>query len=355
MSRFRVSVLGFCVALGACGEKFVAHTGPEGNGGSVGGGGFAPFAGQAGQGGDAGNDNSAGAEADAGDGGENNANAGHGGVQADGGTGGTGGRLGAAGGGAGGSTGGTSGTIGTAGIGGAPIDPAIPSSGLALWLRADRGIQQKDGLVQGWLDQSGNQMNAMQSSVIARPAYLATGFNGRPTLEFDGTGQFMKFNDGFGDFGKGVAALIVAQPTKSDCAQMLELSNGSEIDDIAFGMWQHKWAYEVESPYLQIGNVDEERFSLYAVNHRMGTSELRIDGSALSTLAMPLPVLPASGVRVNNFVGHTLYGSCDYFKGQISEIILYSRALTNTELTAIEKYLDARWSLSNQDEPTPTP
>ncbi|HKO53005.1 MAG TPA: hypothetical protein VJV79_35090 [Polyangiaceae bacterium] len=71
---------------------------------------------------------------------------------------------------------------------------------------------------------------------------------------------------------------------------------------------------------------------------------------------MPLPVVPSSGLRENNFVGHTLYGSgCEYFTGQISEIILYSRALTPIELTTIEAYLDTHWALAEQGVPTPAP
>jgi len=311
----RIAVLGLCVALGACGQKFVAHEGGAGGDGGVSSAGRNDdhAAGEVEAGGSAGD----GKSADAGD--------------------------------AGSETGG----VGGGGSGGA-IEPMLPPLGLSVWLRADRGIQQKDGHVQAWQDQSGNQTNATQESVSASPTYLATGFSGRPTLEFDGQGQFLKFADGFGDFSKGLAGLIVAKPTKSECASMVEFSNGSEIDDVAFGMWQNKWTYEVESPFIQSGNVDRERFSLYAVDHRLiGVADLRIDGTILSSLEMPLP---RSGIRLNNFVGHTLYGSgCEYFEGQISEIILYSRALSNAELSVIEKYLDTHWALSEQGAPTPAP
>jgi hypothetical protein len=346
--------MGLCVALGGCSGKFVAGAGTGGGGASGAAQGGAASAG-APAGGSAGGDNSSGAGADAGasasaDAGEAGAEAGGAAGAAD--QGGSGGTLGSAGGATGGVSGG--GTGGVSGGGGALIDPELPTKGLLVWLRADRGIQQKDGHVQVWQDQSGNLNNANQAGVSLRPAYLATGFNGRPTLEFDGQGQFLKFPDGFGDFSQGLTGFIVAKPSASECASMVELSNGSEIDDIALGMWQNKWTYEVEVPYLQLGSVDLERFSLYAVNHPpAGATELRIDGSTLNTLEMPVPVVPASGIRQHDFVGHTLYGGCNYFKGQISEIILYSRSLNHSELSAIEEYLDAHWALSEQDTPTP--
>ena len=341
--------MGLCFALAACGDKFVSHTGSGENGGASGVAGSGGD-GHVGEGGGAGNDDSAGAAAEAGEGDAGSSAGGHAGAPGKGGSGGL--LVDPVGG-----TSGKSGTGGAAGVGGALVEPPIPQAGLLVWLRADVGVESKDGFVQAWADQSDKHMNATQTTFAARPAYLATGFNGRPTLEFDGQGQFMKFDNGFGDFSSGAAAFIVAKPTKSDCAAMVELSNGTEIDDISFGMWQDKWTYEVEKPFLQLGSVDHQRFSLYSVNHHQaGTSELHIDGSSLGSMEMPLPVVPASGVRVSNFVGHTLYlGGCEYFKGQLSEVILYSRELSGIEMSAIEKYLDAQWGLSKQDQPGPTP
>ena len=303
--------------------------GAGGSGGNAG----TSSAGHADSGGSAGSTADAGTGADVGDAGSETG--GVGGAPA---SGGAGGLLGLAG--------------GLGGVAGAVIEPTLPSTGLLLWLRADYGIQQKDGRVQKWLDQSGNQIDATQGSSNEQPKYLATGFNGRPTLEFDGQGQFLKFEEGFGDFSKGLVGVILAKPSKSDCASMLEFSNGSEVDDIALGMWQNKWTYEVTEPLIQSGNVNLQAFSRYAVNHRpTGIADLRINGSTLTTLNMPLP---ASVVRVNDFVGHTLYaGGCEYFKGQISEIIMYSRSLPSSDLNAIEKYLEEHWALAEQDSAGP--
>jgi hypothetical protein len=345
VSRIRFAVLGLCVALAACGEKFVAHTDPGGSGGTSDSGvaGSAPVAGGADEGGSGGNAGSAGAAGDSGMG-EAGSDPGAGG-RAHGGSGGSGDNP-------------KGGSSGTAGSGGRSIDPMLPQDGLLVWLRADHGVHEKDGLVLTWDDQSSNNLNARQATVGSRPKYLPTGFNGRPTLEFDGQAQFLSFEPGFGDFSKGVAGLIVAKPTKSDCASMVEFSNGSEIEDVSFGMFQNKWTYEVDTAFIQAGDVDQSVFSLYAANHvPPSTGDLRINGATLGTLQMALPSLPASpGVRANNFVGHTLYGSnCEYFRGQISEIILYARSLGPLELVAIEKYLDQHWGVSTQDVPVPTP
>jgi hypothetical protein len=244
---------------------------------------------------------------------------------------------------------GNGGSSGHAGVGGTVEQPMIPQPGLALWLRADLGVLRANGLVQAWLDQSGNEMNAVPPSLNVRPEYLAKGLNDLPALKFDGAGQFLKLPEGaFGDFSHGLAGFMVLQPAASDCASVIELSNDPEIDDIAFGMWQHQWTYEVESPFIQSGNVELAAPSLYAVNHQPmlgmvdATGNLRIDRALLKSMGMPLPKTIA---RENNFVGHTLYGGCNYFAGTISEIIVYQRAVTVAEVKSIESYLEQHWDL----------
>jgi len=78
--------------------------------------------------------------------------------------------------------------------------------------------------------------------------------------------------------------------------------------------------------------------------------------SRLSFRYVGRPAVPSSGARDNNFVGRTLYGNgCEYFSGQISEIIQYLRPLSASELTTIEKYLHAHWALAEQDAEAPAP
>lgn len=57
-----------------------------------------------------------------------------------------------------------------------------------LWLDAADAttITTVSGAVSQWNDKSGNARNASQSTPGNRPSYQATGFNGKPTVRFDG-------------------------------------------------------------------------------------------------------------------------------------------------------------------------
>lgn len=63
----------------------------------------------------------------------------------------------------------------------------------ALWLDANASstITQSGGLVSTWADKSGNTGRNATATGTARPTYEATGLNGKPTLSFNGTSNYL--------------------------------------------------------------------------------------------------------------------------------------------------------------------
>src|SRR5262249_55164001 len=55
---------------------------------------------------------------------------------------------------------------------------------------------------------------------------------------------------------------------------------------------------------------------------------------------------PTSVVRANNFIGQGSAGG-NYFNGQIAELLVFSRAVTATERSAIEGYLLGKYQILN--------
>lgn len=64
-----------------------------------------------------------------------------------------------------------------------PWTPALLGASLALWLDADDAstITLNGSNVSQWDDKSGNNRHASQATAANQPAYLTTGFNGKPT------------------------------------------------------------------------------------------------------------------------------------------------------------------------------
>jgi hypothetical protein len=89
--------------------------------------------------------------------------------------------------------------------------PTDLGASLALWLdAADSGtviLRANTDFVERWNDKSSSGFDASQLTASSQPTYLATGFNGNPTLQTDGA-DFLEF--GVTSLGRNVSGLTCA-------------------------------------------------------------------------------------------------------------------------------------------------
>jgi hypothetical protein len=76
----------------------------------------------------------------------------------------------------------------------ATVAPPVPeTAALKLWLKADAGVTATAaGGVTAWTDFSGNFNSAFQSDVTATPQLVANAINGKPALRFDGGNDYLE-------------------------------------------------------------------------------------------------------------------------------------------------------------------
>ena len=102
------------------------------------------------------------------------------------------------------------------------LTPWTPSQiTTALWLDAAEAgtITLNGSTVSQWNDKSGNGRNVSQATASAQPTYNATGLNGKPSLSFDGTSDFMLGVSNIGLSGNplfSVAGVFVTQLPSDD-------------------------------------------------------------------------------------------------------------------------------------------
>jgi hypothetical protein len=163
-------------------------------------------------------------------------------------------------------------------------------------------------------------------------------------LEFDGEDDAFALADGFEDFSGGLTFFAVVEALEAEaCSSMVQLSNGSEVDDIDFGFLPGTLHYEVAADYFPSpsGSVEVgRRFIAGFVHDPDGRAEIRGDGEYLAHRDI---ALPARTIRYDNTVGRSLYDVCEPLHARIGEILLYARALSAPERLTIETYLRARW------------
>jgi hypothetical protein len=124
---------------------------------------------------------------------------------------------------------------------------------------------------------------------------------------------------------------------------LLELSNGSEMDDVSFGWTNASLSYEVLEGFAlgDDGAFTNGEPRLVEVTHAVtGSVNLWMNGLANG---FGMFDLPAAVTRGQTFVGKSLYQGCTTWSGEIAELILYARELELGERQDVEAYLEGKW------------
>ena len=222
---------------------------------------------------------------------------------------------------------------------------------LQLWLRSDAGVAMDAAsqLVSGWTDASGHGNNAFAVSG-SQPRWIDNALNGQPVLRFDGSTSSLRLPAGFRDFTRGLTALVVTHPTHRASSQtFLDLGNGAGLDNLSLlrnstGNDLLYNAYNGRSVATQLnapGAIVLDDTQLFELVHgTSGTVTMYKDGAQI-----------AQGVAssINNVIRTSNYLGADnaadpLFQGDIAEVLLFDRALTDDERKAWELYLNARYN-----------
>jgi hypothetical protein len=225
--------------------------------------------------------------------------------------------------------------------GDARLAPPV-ADGLLLWLRADVGVTETRGTVSSWADQSGHHSDAVQTDPTKQPKLGSSGPSGRASVVFDDD-DFMSLPAGFGDFSLGVSMFAVYYTeTTRTCIDVLDFSNGPEVNDITLGRHDGLVHYEVDAFDLHGDDLPLGTQVLASVVHNTdGTAQLRLNGAPFS---VGTGDLPASTTRLSNVVGRSLYADCGSMSGGLWEALVYNRALGPDERAHVESYLQTRWN-----------
>jgi len=226
-----------------------------------------------------------------------------------------------------------------------------PPAGLQIWLRADAGVKLNGTSVAAWGDLSAAGNAAAQDKAGSQPSFVPNALSGRPALRFDGSDDSLVLPDGFSDFRAGLTAFVVARPTPGRAwARFIDLDVGPACDNIVFGQKDAPdklgfWVYnnsqtkgKVEAPGAVLANEVQSFCALLAPTGRV---TLYRNGAAVATGDTSTP---KSTTRKPNTIGKSNSGGGDpLFKGDLFEILLYNRALSEVERVYVESYLNAKY------------
>jgi hypothetical protein len=214
-----------------------------------------------------------------------------------------------------------------------------------------------DGAVGRWVDKSGNGRNHT-GVVNSRPIWRQTGRNGRGTLEFNGSAhrltgdgtQYAKTNAPFTAIFVHVVdatagSFPVLMSTKTNQTQNFRWINsnftaGGGYTDYSQGANQNFVVTRYISASRGVWRYVLFDFAGSAATTGGSYSARAAKASLTQASAGLFGAESASGSAIGSESG----GS-GLFKGEIAEIIIYSKVLSVPERDAVEKYVTNKWAL----------
>ena len=238
------------------------------------------------------------------------------------------------------------------------FDPRHLSTPLAVWCRADAGIETNGSTVSGWADVSGNGRDFSQATASLQPAPTANGIGGRPGISFDGTSDQINGPSFYGMlsdpadwtffvvgggwtwgasvnayYGRGMLGAPVLGSSYFYVGVTTEAGPG-----FGTGYWDasaHRISYE--------DSAAEGQNVIVAGTSDGGEVTTRVNGSAGSTTS------GATGAGVNS-LGTLLQigkgnGNLLYWDGSISEVLIFDGTLSPQDIDITEDYLSDRYAI----------
>lgn len=215
----------------------------------------------------------------------------------------------------------------------------IPTSGLHMWLRADAGVIASGGRVSEWRDQSGNGRHGTMPSLSRQP-YLVTGaLNGLPVLRFAGA--------------QSLYLSTVAQPTTFTVFVVGKNSETSASFSMILGPGnnspnnQMRWEYGSQALFVGLGNDMPIIRTTVGDNRTYHALSARYDGSSMSVYRdgnfVSSHSFTTSGPWTLASVGS--YSSTYFMEGDLAEVIIYDRALSETDRAVVNAHLESKYKL----------
>jgi lysophospholipase L1-like esterase len=213
---------------------------------------------------------------------------------------------------------------------GSPL-PTLPAEvpGLVAWWSAAGGLTQTaDGLVSLAVDQSGQKTNADAPWQASRPSLVKV--EGLPVLRFDGKGNHLRFS-------RMLRARTIILLARID----YPIFGHPYFNTRPFSMSATKPGKALSSQYASEAVTKGLAFlnGKPVVPGDQDEAGMELDGENFQILSMVFQ----KPVEIGYFGWGGSWNFDRYVKGEFAELLVYDRALTDTELRTIEADLVSRW------------
>lgn len=222
------------------------------------------------------------------------------------------------------------------------------------WVKAGSGVFQDSGLstpatadgnpVGGWVDQTGNSRNWLQSTSASRPTLKLSIINGQPVVRFVAGSPFQFLNGpNPSALTEGEIWIVVAALDATGAAATGGMwSFGTGTGDVVYPFTDLNIYDDFGSTLRSNQNpsVSLSSFHLYNVISTSSLWQMYMDGNFIKN-------------NVSNTVGWTstpylgqAFSQSSAFSGDIAEVLFYSAALSAPDRVTSKAYIAAKYGLT---------
>jgi len=208
-------------------------------------------------------------------------------------------------------------------------------------------VTESSGNVSQWDDKSGNDHNATQGTASDQPTYVANAQNGLHAVRFNGTSDFLDLGSVVISGTTGRTFFLVANAVATGNTEtMISLTTSSTTAE----------RYDLNSQVslrVQGGNIVYTVSvvgAAYVVTIRNAASsdcdvtDGRRDGVTMTVSTSSSEIIN-TGTTGTTRLGERNIGT-SWYEGDLYEVIMYDRELTNTEVESVERYLAVKWGIT---------
>jgi hypothetical protein len=231
----------------------------------------------------------------------------------------------------------------------ATLNANIPA-GMNLWLGNDAGLVTNGKAVSLWEDQSGLKNDASQNTAANQPT-VVPGNNAESAVHFDGISSFMSIASLPVDGLTGMSVFVVSANNKDLSAgygsfSVLNWPETTSWGETFFGTYQTTAHFRFGT--MQTGNENTYQMPFTRTNsfglsewiHSGTTDSMYFNGKSVASYTGKSATIAGSGSSV--LLGQ---GNGVFYPGDVSEVIVYPRSLTDAEKQLVEAYLMAKYHL----------
>lgn len=218
----------------------------------------------------------------------------------------------------------------------------IPQIGLEVWYMADQGLITNGANILEWQDQSGNGNHAFQTSNTRQPSYVGFALNSLPAIYFDG-GDFMETNYTFTPFvGSESTIFVIARGQQYQ--SIVRIQDGPWGNQIVYPYGgSAPWTFNVRESTWERADAG---FHANEWNLGCGVSNQQ-SVRAFRNCKLIDTHIGVTGIQPRPLnLGYWAWGNGgEYADAEVSEIIIYNIALTNSQIDQVNQYLSSKWNL----------